>query len=418
MPPRGSFERRLLVALVLFSVVPSLLLIAAGSYLLSEVVALHASSVTFERIADSARDLLALADASGDPRMAAAASDHRAVLSGSLLQSGRWEYLNERVLKVIPFVALALAGVLIWLAVRAAHGIARAMARPIRELVGWSGLIARGEPLPAPAPGATARTDEFAALRSAFRAMAEEIETSRARAIEAERTRTWVTMARSVAHELKNSLTPLRFAVGALQGRLSRDAAAAEPLEVLTSEAARLDEMARAFSQFGRLPEGPPAEVDVREQLDYLVRTHLPPHVEGRVMGPDETPRVHGHHEVLSRAFANLLLNAAEAVGPEGGRVEVRIEPGPDSVVVRIRDSGPGIALERLDRIWDPDFTTKARGTGLGLALVRQAVHAHGGAVTVENPPGGGAEFAVSLPLEPRPPAEDIPETAPAWPAS
>lgn len=418
MPPRGSFERRLLVALMLFSVVPSLLLIAAGSYLLWEVVALHASSATFERIAETGRGLLALADGSGDPELAAAAAAHRDVLSSSLLQSSRWEYLTERVLGVIPLLALVLAGVLIWLAVRAARGIARAMTRPIHELVGWSRMIARDEPLPAPAADEPVRTDEFAALRTAFRAMAGELETSRARAVEAERTRTWVTMARSVAHELKNSLTPVRFAVGTLQRRLADDSASAEPLEVLTSEAARLDDLARAFSQFGRLPEGPAAEVDLREQLEYLIRTHLPDGVEGRLMGPTDVPRVHGHHDMLSRAFANLLLNAAEAVGPDGGLVEVRVEPRAGEVVVHVRDSGPGIDPDRIDRVWDPDYTTKARGTGLGLALVRQAVHAHGGTVTAANCPAGGAELSVSLPLSPRPAATDPLDSPAEWPAS
>lgn len=399
MPPRGSFERRLLAALVLFSVLPSLLLILVGSFLLSEVVALHTPAAALTRVAATGRELLALAETSGDPILAAAAAEHREILSSTLLQAGRWEYLNERVLAVIPFLTLFIAGILVWMAVRAARSIAKTMAGPTRELVGWAGLIAREEPLPPLESSDGRAADEFAALRDAFRAMAGELETSRARALEAERARTWVTMARSVAHELKNSLTPLRFAVVALQRRAGDDPISAEPLEVLTSEAARLDELARAFSQFGRLPEGPPADIDLREQLEYLMRSHLPPQVEGELIAPAHLPRVRGHYDVLSRAFSNLLLNAAEAIGPGGGRVEVELQAQDGTVEVVIGDTGPGISGDRLQRIWEPEYTTKPRGTGLGLALVKQAVHAHGGTIEVGNRAGGGAEFIVTLPL-------------------
>ena len=110
-------------------------------------------------------------------------------------------------------------------------------------------------------------------------------------------------------------------------------------------------------------------------------------------------PCVHGHHDALSRAFANLLLNAGEVVAAAGGggvRVELREAGG--EVEVRVLDDGPGIRPEHVERVWEPDFTTKSRGTGLGLALVRQTVQAHGGRVWARNRPDGGAEFGVALP--------------------
>lgn len=398
MPQRGSFERRLLVALVLFSLVPSLLLVAAGTYLLSETVALQSSHATWERLAASGRALLEAVEATGDPRLEGVAARHREELAGSLTQSGRWDYLNARVLRLIPVVALLLAGLLVWLAVRSARGIAREMARPIHELVGWSERLAREEPLPVPVAEET-RAGEFAVLRHAFREMAAELEASRARALEAERARTWVTVARGVAHELKNALTPLHLAVRTLERQKNGDAATRDAVEVIGAEASRLEALARAFAQFGSLPEGPVSEIDLVEMLDYLLRTHIPPGIEHRIRAPIDLPRVHGHHDALSRAFANLLLNAAEAMGPAGGTVTVKISTAGDAVEVRVLDSGPGIPEQFLPRVWEPDFTTKSRGTGLGLALVRQTVHAHGGRASARNRPEGGAEFRVLLPL-------------------
>jgi signal transduction histidine kinase len=202
-----------------------------------------------------------------------------------------------------------------------------------------------------------------------------------------------------VAHELKNPLTPMRFALHTLRRAAPERPEAREALEVMEAESGRLEELARTFAQLGRIPEGAPSEIDLREMLDYLLRTHLPPQVGHAIDAPDALPCVHGHHDALSRAFANLLLNAGEVVAAAGGgsvRVELR-ESGAE-VEVRVLDDGPGIAPENVERVWEPDFTTKARGTGLGLALVRQTVQAHGGRVWALNRPEGGAEFGVALP--------------------
>ena len=397
MSRRGSFERRLLVALSLFSLVPSLALLGAGTALLLAAVELHTAPETWEGVRQSGLELLDRAQRSGDPELGAAAERHRAVLSASLQQSRRWEFLNRRVLQLIPVVAVLLAALLFWLAVRFARGIARELSRPTRELVEWSAKVARGEPLPATSP-AVRETGEFTVLRDAFRAMAAELQTSRERALEAERNRSWVTMARGVAHELKNSLTPLRLAVRALEAQTAALPASKEALEVVAGESARLEELARSFAQFGRLPEGPVSEIDLPEQLDYLLRTHLPPGVEHRLRAPVDLPRIHGQHDALARAFANLLLNAADAMSETGGTVTVKMTAVGDGVEVRILDTGPGIPPENLERIWEPDFSTKARGTGLGLALVRTTVQAHGGGVWARNRPEGGAEFRVVLP--------------------
>ncbi len=399
MPRRGSFERRLLLALVLFSLIPSLLLIGAGTYLLSETVALHTSAAAWEGVAQSGRELLEAVEREGDPRLLAAAAHHREELSASLLQSGRFEYLNRRAVRVIQVVSLVLAGLLGWLAVRSARGIARELSRPIRELVGWSGRVAREEPLPEPSPGDSRESGEFAALRQAFRDMAGQLAVSRERALEAERARTWVTVARSVAHELKNALTPVQLALRVLERQTASVPAAREPLEVVGEASAQLEELALAFSQFGRLPEGRASEIDLREQFEYLLRTNLPPGIAHRLAAPSDLPRVVGHHDALGRAFANLLLNAADAMGEEGGTVAVELARVGELIEVRVLDEGSGVPAENLERIWEPDFTTKPRGTGLGLAIVKQTVHAHGGRVGARNRPEGGAEFRVQLPI-------------------
>jgi signal transduction histidine kinase len=402
MPARGPFERRLLIVLVLFSLLPALALLGLGAWAVSEAVLITGAPAAWERAAETGGALIRAAEASDDPALVEAAARHRDELSASLTQARRWEFLLNRAMAALPLATLALGLLLGWLALRAARGIARGLSSPIRELVEWAGIVARGEPLPPVAADAAGARDEFGVLREAFRSMTAELAASRQRALEAERMRTWVSMARRVAHELKNPLTPMRLAVHTLRRRPDgADPARKEALEVIAAEADRLDELARSFAQFGRLPEGPPSEIDLAEMLAYLLRSHLPPEVAHRLEAPAELPRIQGHHDALSRAFANLILNAADALEGRPGNVvvEIGVPPEGETVEVRILDDGPGIAPDQFERIWEPDFSTRTRGTGLGLALVRQTVHAHGGSAVASNRPGGGAEFRVALPL-------------------
>ncbi|MEX0912564.1 MAG: ATP-binding protein [Gemmatimonadota bacterium] len=396
----ASFERRLLLALVLISLVPSLLLVAFGTVLLREAVSLQTTPAGWERLAESGQVLLERAEASEDTTLHGAAARHRQELSGSVQQAQRWGYLNRRVLAVLPWFALGFFALLGLLAVRSARGIAHELARPIHDLVGWSRLVARDQPLPPPRADDASESGEFGALRQSFRGMVVELESSRARALESARIRASVALARGVAHELKNALTPLNLAVRSLrrQGALSDQER--ESLDVIEAESQRLDTLARAFAQFGRPPEGVPSPIDLGELLDYLARTHLPGTVERAVDVEADLPPIEGYYDPLSRAFANLLLNAAEAIGEKDGVVSISARRvGTERVEIQIADSGSGIPDDAFDRLWEPAFSTKSQGTGLGLALVRQTVEAHGGRVEAENLARGGALFRILLPL-------------------
>jgi len=394
---RRPFERRLRRALLLFSVLPSLLLVGLGAYAIARAVRLNDAVGAWERVGGSGGELIRRAEQSGDTALIRAAARHRDELEASITNARRWEYLLGRAMTLIPLAGLALGGALAVLALRASRSIGRRLSRPVEELAGWAGMVARREPLPA--NDGRAAADEFAVLRRAFRRMVAELQALHERELEAERARTWVGMARRVAHELKNPLTPMRFALRTLQRAAPERPEAREALDVMEAESTRLEELARTFAQLGRMPEGPASEIDLRELLDYLLRTHLPPHVPHALAAPDGLPCVAGHHDALARAFANLLLNAGEVVGAGGGSVRVDLGVAGEEVEVRVLDDGPGIRPEHVERVWEPDFTTKSRGTGLGLALVRQTVQAHGGRVWARNRPEGGAEFGVALPV-------------------
>jgi signal transduction histidine kinase len=228
-----------------------------------------------------------------------------------------------------------------------------------------------------------------------MRAMAAELERGRAAAIAAERLEAFRESARQVAHELKNPLTPIRFAIA----RLRRDAAPElrETLDVLSTESERLEAMARSFSQFGRLPEGPTAALDLGDLARDVARSTVPESMTLRLETEEHLPLVLGQQDALHRAFANVLINAVEASGADG-QLEVGVTRRGADVVMSVRDHGCGISIDRLPRIWDPYVSDKTGGTGLGLAIVKQTVMAHAGRVEAESVAGEGTEIRMVFP--------------------
>jgi signal transduction histidine kinase len=178
-----------------------------------------------------------------------------------------------------------------------------------------------------------------------------------------------------------------------------REGAQADAAQVLLDEIRRLDELARTFSQYGRVPEGPRSRVDLGELVRVLGAQHGSERIPVQVATPSDAVVVDAHYDALERALRNLVLNAVEAQEVEGGRVDVTVAREAGLALVRVEDRGPGIPPELMEEIWNPDVTTKSRGTGLGLALVRQTVAHHDGEVSAANRPGGGARFEVRFPL-------------------
>jgi signal transduction histidine kinase len=321
-------------------------------------------------------------------------------------------------------LAFSLFAVLLLVASKVAGHLSRNLSRPLQELVGWTERIGRGQPLPEGPPRKGA--PEFELLRRRMRDMARELDLGRKRAVEAERAATLRESARQVAHELKNPLTPIRFAVERLRRELPTvSPSLMETVEVLDLESRRLEAMARSFAQFGRLPEGPQAEIDVGELVRYTARSAVPADIGLALDIADETPMIHGHHDALARALSNVILNAVDACrttadGPTGreaagapGSITVRVRPqthhngdGEQKVIeIAVADTGCGIPAEQLGRIWEPYVTSKPGGTGLGLAIARQTVLAHQGSVGAESSPGHGTTIKFFIPVDGSSPA-------------
>ncbi len=405
-PPR--FRTRLFLTLSLFAVLPAAILTLLWAATLSTALPLLSGSDAWDRVAASGER--ALASARSEPLTPAtrtALAAHEQELAASVTQARRYRYLAVRAVPIVLVVAAAALLVLAIIASRVAGHLARQLSRPLDELVGWTDRIAHALPLPVTPPRRGA--PEFEVLRRRMRAMAADLEAGRARDLEAERLRAFRETARQVAHELKNPLTPIRLAVG----RLQREAPPTlrDTVDVLATESARLEEMARSFSQFGRLPEGPAADIDVGEMARYTTRAAVPSHIPVSVEVDPGVPLVRGHYDTLARALTNVLLNACDACA-HGGTIEVHVNGATlntagttDAVRILVRDSGTGIPADRVAHVWEPYVTNKPGGTGLGLAITRQAVEAHAGRVELTSVVGQGTDVSFTLPAASATPA-------------
>ncbi len=296
-------------------------------------------------------------------------------------------------------------------AAAAALGIllARRTTRRVSDLVHAVRRLASGDLAVQVDPGSSA--DEVASLARAFNAMVREVRESRDRIVYLEKISGWQEVARRLAHEIKNPLTPMKLAFQQLDARWkespAREGDAAfgvllgEVGEIVREEVGTLQRLVDEFSGFAKLPEVRPESADLAQFVDEFVRTspQLSESADVEVVKAATECPVSIDRALMRRVLANLCANAAEAVRPSRARLHLGISRTRDRAVLTVADEGPGIDKALRDRIFDPYFTTKGGGTGLGLAIVKKIVLQHGGEIQVGDRPGGGASFSVVLPL-------------------
>lgn len=299
--------------------------------------------------------------------------------------------------------------------------MARSVTRRIAALSRATQAVGAGDlSVRVPAKG----SDELAGLALAFNNMLDEVERSRARIEFLQRMGTWQEMARRLAHEIKNPLTPIQLAVEEVHARYKGDDDAFRALlettrGVVTEEVGTLRRLVTEFSAFARLPRAELQEYDastfMREQREHMalfsdddsgLRTTDADLLERAVDVsweiPDANMPVHIDRQMMHRVLVNLVRNAAQAVSvTASGRGRVRVglsSAGHDWVVLEIEDDGSGIPTDMRESIFDPYVTTKKDGTGLGLSIVKKIVMEHGGTVEAGESRWGGAKMTIRLP--------------------
>jgi signal transduction histidine kinase len=317
----------------------------------------------------------------------------------------------DRSMRLATLAFLALAGGL-------ALPLSRAISGPLRDLTRATRRVARGD---LKARVETGNRDEIKDLVDSFNQMAGDLDRQRTDLERSNRLAAWAEMARQVAHEVKNPLTPIQLSAEHLQ-RVWRDGAPdfgatlAACTDTILRQVRSLRGIVTEFSAFARPPAPEPESVDPGRLVADAVRPYqsaLPAAVRLDLEVEAGLPRLRLDRRLVARAVVNLVENALHAVG-EAGLITVRVRGAREgAVAIEVEDDGPGLSPEALARAFEPFFSTKSDGSGLGLALVRRVTEDHGGSVTLSGPPGGPTVATLVFP-NPIPTGAPLAHRAPA----
>jgi len=302
----------------------------------------------------------------------------------------------------VPLVYILLAACFWMAALAMLIYLAYRISRPIQQLTAGLTELAAGDLKARVPPGRD--DDEIGRAMRAFNRMAGKLEESTERLVYLGQLASWQTLARKMAHEVKNSLTPIRLTV---EEMLARYDEADRPFmeqatQIVVDEIETLERRVRAFSQFAAEPPLAPAQVDVNmlleERVALLRNAH--PEVSYECRLDDSVPKVVADQDMLKGILTNLLENAAEAAGA-GGRILSRTAAETTGrVAIEVHDSGPGLSEQARASLFQPTISFKKRGMGLGLSIARKSALLSGGDIVAVKGELGGAGFRVLLPVE------------------
>lgn len=305
-------------------------------------------------------------------------------------------FQNKYMFTVLVVFLVAL-GMMVWVIWKALH--------PLRRLSESCATISGGQLVNVGTRGASG---EILALETTFNRMVDalrEKEAVEARLRQAQRLSALGTLAAGVAHDVRNPLNAIKLlsshAIDLVDG--GADAPAAKPLQTIRTEVARLEEIVSGFLSLARESEIHPEATNVDALLQECVRL-FQREAEQRGIRLTGEYRTGGvplmlDPKQINRAVLNVLLNALEAC-PAEGRVRVFSRLTDRACEIEIRDDGPGLPRDVLDRVFDPYYTTKPGGTGLGLSVTRGIIEEHGGTIEITSTPGRGCQALISLPLD------------------
>jgi len=299
---------------------------------------------------------------------------------------------------------LLAAAVGIGLALMLGFLVARLAATPLERLVYSFELLALGDfdiRLP------ERRSDEIGGLFRAFNTMAADLARLRQQLVRTERVAAWQEVARKVAHEIKNPLSPIQISIETLQKARSKrlaqfDEIFTEATATILEEVEKIRRIVGEFSDFARLPEPELHPTDLRQVVEKVLGL-----CEARLAGArlltrfEPVPEVDADPEHVNRLVMNLVLNAAEALSGRGS-IAVSLDAVSNRsgnwVRLAVADDGPGMDPEVLGSAFTPYFTTKPEGSGLGLVICQRIVEQHRGRLTINSEPGSGTTVEVFLP--------------------
>jgi nitrogen fixation/metabolism regulation signal transduction histidine kinase len=278
----------------------------------------------------------------------------------------------------------------------------RRFVRPLAELAAATERVRKGDLAVRVEPRSD---DEVGRLAASFNRMVREMRENRGRIVYLEKISSWQEIARRLAHEIKNPLTPINLAMQELHAKYPGGDDAYHRLldqscEIVEEEISALKRMVEAFSSFAKLPavKAEPMQPDLFI-ADFLeAHKHFRDRADVSFFAGAAGQNCKIDRVMFRRVLDNLVMNAVESAGRDRAAVKISTSCREGLVEIAVEDGGPGMTAEVLEKVFNPYFTTKKDGTGLGLPTARKIVIDHGGEMSVASEPGKGARFTITLP--------------------
>lgn len=327
------------------------------------------------------------------------------VVSSALSEYRQIRLLREPLQVALVYLTLLLVILIALLVILVAMRLARAITDPIKALAEGTRRIASGDlNFRVPPVG----RDELGLLVSNFNSMSDELQKSRIRLFHAERIAAWQEVARRLAHEIKNPLTPIKLAAERVL-RQSRKHAhnlneiIERALPAIMAEVESIQRLVDEFASFARLPEKREEILPLATFLEESLMPFRQAHemIEFSLQVPQEPVTILFDPNQFKRAIANLIQNAVHAITEKGtgGRIEVAVTLEKGNAVLSFHDNGCGIPEQLLEDIFNPYFSATEGGTGLGLVIVEKIVVDHNGKIWVHSREGEGTTFYIEVPV-------------------
>lgn len=291
-------------------------------------------------------------------------------------------------------ITLAVLGiVLLAISLILSRLLARQISEPMMKLVEGTQIVAGGD---LDHEVRTHAPDELNDLVNAFNRMTAELKTNKDELLRAERIAAWQGIARRLAHEIKNPLTPIGLSMHVIRRKVDNPEVT-ECVDAVLEETGNLERLANEFSEYARLPSPKIETIDLAKLIKGVVDLYASrTQVDVRLRSWPDAVSLHADPGLIRQVFSNLIKNAIEAM-VDKGTLTLSLQSTDRLISVLVEDTGPGLPAS-AEEIFEPTFTTKESGTGLGLAISRKIVEDHGGRLTAENAAGGGAVFRIDLP--------------------
>ena len=293
------------------------------------------------------------------------------------------------------------------LAVLLGFFLSQRITRPIRKLSEGTRRIAAGD---WEHRVQVRSRDEIGHLVDSFNFMIEQIQQHQRQIIELEKTAMWREMARVLAHEIKNPLTPIQLTIQQLKDKFPGEPSEYRKLlfegtQIILDEIKSLQKLVREFSDFARMPGLQFQKGHLNELIEEICRLYAEAPIE-LALDP-QLPGFYFDVEQMRRVVINLIENSLHSIREKGsGSLSIRTQRDNGFILLEMKDTGTGISEEVLAKVYEPYFSTKKHGMGLGLAIVQKIIKEHGGSIHIDSRPGAWTRVHIRLPFYQHPPHE------------